>query len=104
MCRIGDRFCFRLVADNGTSLLMTTTWPSKAQALQTVGEIRSHAPFEDRYARSDAGGLYTFSLHSSKNGVLARGEVFTSARERDLAIAIVQANGSVAPVREDEVG
>ena len=99
----GD-FYFRLLGEDGATLLSGSGYRSKDDCLRVLDAVRGNAAFEESYERTtDEHGKLYFQLLAPDPVTLGSSLAFSSRLNREHAIATVMSVASRAPL-EDIVG
>ena len=87
-------FCVRLNAPNGDLLLYCMVYATHSLALAAVANVRSLAPIESRYQRTNsARARFSYRLRDAAGLIVGRGDVHLTAVLRDAAIRASMAHG-----------
>lgn len=92
-----NQFYFRLKAGNGQIILASEGYTTKANCLNGVKSVKSHAGnlhyFEKKVA---ANGKFSFNLKASNGQVIGTSQTYTTEQSRDAGITSVSHNSPEA--------
>ncbi|MFY2825169.1 YegP family protein [Ruegeria sp. MALMAid1280] len=92
---------FRLKAGNGEIILSSEGYVQKAGAENGVSSVKTNAPNDARYERTETkSGGHRFNLKASNGQVIGASESYTSASGRDNGIESVKRNAPEARVED----
>ncbi|MEZ0540423.1 YegP family protein [Fibrella arboris] len=95
---VNGQFYFRLRAENSEPIFSSEGYLRKSDCLDGVTAVRKYATQEQYYNRlGQASNLY-FTVEASNGEPLGRSEMYTASAAREVGIASVKANASVAPI------
>jgi uncharacterized protein YegP (UPF0339 family) len=87
------------VASNGEQILSSESYKTREGCLNGIESVRKHAPYDSTYVKSDNILNYRFNMRANNNEIIARSsEGYTTAYNRDQAIALVKRDAPTAPI------
>lgn len=94
-----NQYYFRLRADNNEPILASEGYTTKANCLNGVQSVKTHAPndiyYNKRTARNDQ---YYFTLNAANNQVIGVSEMYTTEAARNNGISAVKRDAPNAPI------
>jgi hypothetical protein len=94
-------FRFRLKAGNGQIILASEGYKQRASAENGIDSVRTNAPDDARYERSETkNGKYRFNLKATNGQVIGTSESYESSSSRDNGIESVKTNAPSAALED----
>ena len=95
-------FVFTFLSENGTRILVSRIFESRADAVAAAGLMKLHAGHAERYQRDDAeSGIASFSIVDHSGDEIAKSLDFSTRLARELAIERTLQAASTAPIYAD---
>jgi uncharacterized protein YegP (UPF0339 family) len=95
-----SKWLFNLKGDNHEKILASELYESKSSAENGVASVKASAPLDSRYTKlASTHNQYYFVLKGGNGEIIATSETYTTATNRDAAIALVKAQAPTAPTR-----
>ena len=99
------QFHFSLKNADGSTLLGSEQYESKASAENGIASVRTNSPDDARYERKTASdGRHHFNLKAANHQVIGSSQLYASQAAREAGINSVKANGQTATVKDKTAG
>ena len=96
-----DKFMFNLKAGNGQVILTSQMYESKASALQGIESVKTNAPQDDRFERTEAtSGQPYFNLKAANGLVIGRSQTYSSVSAMENGIESVKSHAPDAALKD----
>lgn len=94
------QYYYHLTSANGEKILSGEGYTTKQNCLNGIQSVKTNAPYDSRYKRSDKLYNYTFNLTAANGEIIGRSESYITSAARENGIAAVKRDAPNAPIED----